>query len=253
MHTLSANTLYRPPESLSPEWAEVFQTITEPVIVIGRLRQWRDLRHISESALDDFRLAATTAWKSFRELLRRLDGLTPRTWQVGCEIDTAMLPVLSLLRDSELLSRAPSHPVDYRRCLLDSIRAELSQACSNFPWQKLLIKLRYAVATERSVELTSQQMRKTPIWDSRARQLHYRGKLCKRFRRPARDQETILAAFQEEGWPPAIDAPLTERKLPRTVESLNKRLNHLRFSRNGTTAGVCWEPGPITGASQVER
>jgi hypothetical protein len=82
--------------------------------------------------------------------------------------------------------------------------------------------------------------REVPRWDGTARLLRFRGEECKRFRKPARDQEKVLAAFQEEGWPDAIDDPLPSGKLARTVESLNDRLRHIKFSLNGTGTGVCW-------------
>lgn len=80
----------------------------------------------------------------------------------------------------------------------------------------------------------------TPVWDRTARRLTYRGEECKAYRRGAREQEKILAAFEEEGWPEAIDDPLPKGKLAKTVESLNQRLQHIRFTRNGAGTGVLW-------------
>lgn len=82
--------------------------------------------------------------------------------------------------------------------------------------------------------------RATPLWDRTARRLTYLGEECKAFRRPAPDQELVLAAFQEEGWPEAIDDPLQRGKLGKTVESLNKNLRHIRFYRNGSGKGLRW-------------
>jgi hypothetical protein len=81
-----------------------------------------------------------------------------------------------------------------------------------------------------------------PVWDETARVLWFRGLECKRFKRPAPHQETILAAFQEDGWPDAIDDPLAPGKLVATVESLNDRLQHIKFGLNGVGTGVCWQP-----------
>src|SRR5262245_14980341 len=47
-----------------------------------------------------------------------------------------------------------------------------------------------------------------PHWDERARELWYGDVLVKRYRGPAKNADIILAVFQEEGWPPAIDDPL---------------------------------------------
>ena len=81
-----------------------------------------------------------------------------------------------------------------------------------------------------------------PVWDATARILRFRDAECKRFKRTAPDQEKLLAAFQEEEWPDAIDDPLPPGKLATTVESLNDRLQHIRFSLNGAGTGVCWHP-----------
>ena len=91
-------------------------------------------------------------------------------------------------------------------------------------------------------EAKSAPPRDHPVWDLTARCLRFRGEVCKQYRRPAKDQEKILAAFHEEGWPDAIDDPLPPGKLPTTVESLNDRLEHIKFHLNGATTGVCWRP-----------
>ncbi|HEV3436966.1 MAG TPA: hypothetical protein VG122_06385 [Gemmata sp.] len=83
--------------------------------------------------------------------------------------------------------------------------------------------------------------REKPHWDATARVLYYLGQECKRFKKNAPDQEKILAAFEEEGWPEAIDDPLPGNKLARTVESLNDRLHHIKFRLNGAGRGVCWQ------------
>ena len=70
----------------------------------------------------------------------------------------------------------------------------------------------------------------------------FRGRECKRFAKPAPNQEKVLAAFQEENWPDAIDDPLPFGKLATTVESLNDRLQHIKFTLNGAGTGVCWQP-----------
>jgi hypothetical protein len=79
------------------------------------------------------------------------------------------------------------------------------------------------------------------------------GKLVKRFRVPSPNQERILAAFEEEGWPPRIDDPLPphpeqepKRRLRDTIKSLNRhqinRLLHL--TGDGTGQGVRWNTAP---------
>jgi hypothetical protein len=88
-----------------------------------------------------------------------------------------------------------------------------------------------------------------PHWDSDCRELHAGGELVKRFRRPAPNQETILAVFEEEGWPTRIDDPLPARgnhcsaeRLHDTIKSLNRHTVRpiLHFSGDGTGRGVRW-------------
>src|SRR5690606_33281778 len=47
-----------------------------------------------------------------------------------------------------------------------------------------------------------------PCWHAETRELWIGDKLAKRFKRHAENQEIILNAFQEEGWPARIDDPL---------------------------------------------
>ena len=89
-----------------------------------------------------------------------------------------------------------------------------------------------------------------PRWDIARRELRYLDKLVKRYRVPALNQERILSAFEEEGWPPCIDDPLVpvaemdaKRRLQATIKSLNRnRIKALiTFRGNGNGDRVCWE------------
>jgi hypothetical protein len=91
---------------------------------------------------------------------------------------------------------------------------------------------------------------KIPRWDAARRELRWGAKLVKRFREPALNQELILAAFEEEGWPPRLDDPLpssgeTEPKerLHDTIKRLNRhQVNRLlRFRGDGSGTGILWE------------
>lgn len=88
-----------------------------------------------------------------------------------------------------------------------------------------------------------------PNWDGDRHELRVYGRLVKRFRRPAPYQEAILAAFQEEEWPPCIADPLSpgpeidaKRRLNDVVKSLNRhqRTPLLRFMGDGSGEGVMW-------------
>jgi hypothetical protein len=74
--------------------------------------------------------------------------------------------------------------------------------------------------------------------------------VVKRFKAPAANQETILAAFEEEEWPPRIDDPLPpspdlepKRRLHDTINSLNRNQKKqlLRFFGDGSGMGIRWE------------
>lgn len=89
-----------------------------------------------------------------------------------------------------------------------------------------------------------------PRWDSIRRELVVDGQIVKRFRLPAPNQEAVLAAFQEEAWPPRVFDPLpprtdqdSKRRLHETIKALNcRRLARIiRFRGDGTGQGVLWE------------
>ncbi len=97
-----------------------------------------------------------------------------------------------------------------------------------------------ALKTERSL----------PTWDLERRELCINGMVVKRFKWTAANQEAVLAAFEEEGWPHRIDDPLppqpeqdSKRRLSDTIKCLNrKQLNELiHFRGDGTGEGVTWE------------
>jgi hypothetical protein len=88
-----------------------------------------------------------------------------------------------------------------------------------------------------------------PQWDPVRRELSLAGRIVKQFHVPAGNQEVILSAFQEEGWPDYIDDPLPgnhgidpKTRLNDAIYRLNrKQLTCLiRFRTNGTGSGVHW-------------
>lgn len=89
-----------------------------------------------------------------------------------------------------------------------------------------------------------------PRWDPERQELRVGDRLVKQFKVPAANQERILAAFEEEGWPIRIDDPLPpateqdpKRRLHDTINSLNRnqKCHGLRFLGDGTGQGVRWE------------
>lgn len=89
-----------------------------------------------------------------------------------------------------------------------------------------------------------------PHWDSDRQELRLGDTIIKRFKVPARNQETVLTVFQEEGWPVRIDDPLPQvsdmnpkRRLHDTINALNRhQKQHLiQFRGDGQGEGVLWE------------
>jgi hypothetical protein len=81
-----------------------------------------------------------------------------------------------------------------------------------------------------------------PRWDKHNRALWYGETRCRQFKKAAPQQETILDAFEEEGWPQRIDDPLAPGKLPDTIKSLQEGLPSapITFERDGTGKGIVW-------------
>ncbi len=89
-----------------------------------------------------------------------------------------------------------------------------------------------------------------PKWDPERQELRVGDKVVKQFKVPAANQERILAAFEEDGWPVRIDDPLPptleqdpKRRLHDTINSLNRnqKCHLLRFIGDGSGQGIRWE------------
>jgi hypothetical protein len=89
-----------------------------------------------------------------------------------------------------------------------------------------------------------------PRWHATRRELSLAGLIVKRFRVPARNQETILSVFEEEGWAEHIHDPLPvdhDIDAPTRLHDAINRLNRcqinplLRFHGDGKGTGVFWE------------
>ncbi len=90
----------------------------------------------------------------------------------------------------------------------------------------------------------------TPIYDYITRELRVGALVVKCFRQPAASQELILLAFQEQGWPPAVDDPLSpkpglscKKHLHDTFQNLNRHQQHalIHFSGDGTGRRIGWQ------------
>jgi hypothetical protein len=89
-----------------------------------------------------------------------------------------------------------------------------------------------------------------PLWDRDNRTLSFGGQIVRRYGRSSPNQEAVLQAFEEQGWPYRIDDPLPysaevapKPRLHDTIRWLN--LKHecrlLRFLGDGTGEAVCWK------------
>jgi hypothetical protein len=88
-----------------------------------------------------------------------------------------------------------------------------------------------------------------PCWDAVQRQLLVGPIVVKKFRQRAANQEKILEVFEEEGWPPLIDDPLSpqqeqdsKRRLHITINNLNRchQRHLLHFHGGGDGQTVAW-------------
>ena len=89
-----------------------------------------------------------------------------------------------------------------------------------------------------------------PSWDRVRRVLCVDGQVVKQFRQRSPSQEAILTAFEEEGWPSAIDDPLppqtgqdVKHRLRMTILKLNGHQENprLHFRGDGSGERVLWE------------
>lgn len=93
-----------------------------------------------------------------------------------------------------------------------------------------------------------------PIWDSERRELRFDDAVVKHYKWVAVNQQAVLCAFEEEGWPPRIDDPLppheeqdSKRRLADTIKCLNRKQCHavIHFRGDGTGEGIIWEIAEI--------
>ena len=99
-----------------------------------------------------------------------------------------------------------------------------------------------------------------PHWDYDARVLSFDGQVVKEYRVPSPNQEVVLAAFQEEGWPNFIDDPLSpkgdlhpKQRLRDTIRYLNSHHKNklIRFRGDGTGERIVWESIVDAGGSSA--
>jgi len=94
-------------------------------------------------------------------------------------------------------------------------------------------------------QVESQTLR--PVWDRDRRELRFGDTVVKRFKWPAGNQESVLNAFEDQGWPTNISDPLDvdpkicpKRRLHDTLKCLNRKqlCGTIKFRGDGTGKGV---------------
>jgi hypothetical protein len=147
---------------------------------------------------------------------------------------------------SEFRRRLHTHPLleAYEAVRLPPLCKWLRDTFREFRWQYLREELKLEFI--QAFPLPDPPM---PRWDKGKRELRFGATLCKTYEKPAPQQEKILDAFEEEGWPRRIDDPLDDGKLAETIKSLQEALRGkpITFRRDGTKEGICWiENSPKT-------
>ncbi len=130
---------------------------------------------------------------------------------------------------------------------LDEIRQQLDEAGLLAAQEGRLNEDGEALLWALSVVCDQRKGRK-PRYDPVTRELSRGGKRLKTYRRHAHSQESVLLAFEAQGWPERIENPLEEEqgvdrkeRLRETVKSLNDGLRGkgIRFRADGM-GGVRW-------------
>jgi hypothetical protein len=97
-----------------------------------------------------------------------------------------------------------------------------------------------------------------PCWDALRCELRVGAAIVKHFKQPAPNQQLVLQAFEEEGWPPRIDDPLppepdqdAKQRLHSTINNLNRshKTILMQFCGRGDAQSFGWYFSGPTSAS----
>jgi hypothetical protein len=90
--------------------------------------------------------------------------------------------------------------------------------------------------------------RPVPNWDEQSGELTFNGQLIRKWPRMATGVYAVLNVFQELGWPPRIDDPVTgganPERVNNTCKSLRLDLKQITFRADGSGKGYRWEALP---------
>lgn len=122
--------------------------------------------------------------------------------------------------------------------------------CSSFLLTEVGARLATAPEPQSSQWPEKGPSRPIPKYYPDLKELWLLGELVKRFIVPAKNQELILTAFEEEGWPPRIDDPLPpkdeinpKKRIQDAICRLNRaqKPHQVKFRGAGDGTGVRWE------------
>jgi hypothetical protein len=97
-----------------------------------------------------------------------------------------------------------------------------------------------------AITKSNQRSASKPRWDADYQQLCLGDIVVKEFKIPALNQVRVLAVFEEQDWPPRIDAPLPpgpepQSRLLDTIAGLNRQKNRLiEFTADESARTVGW-------------
>jgi hypothetical protein len=92
-----------------------------------------------------------------------------------------------------------------------------------------------------------------PCWRASNRQLWFRGQVVLEFGRSAPNQECVLDALEELGWPPQIDDPLPHKKGKRARKRLGDTLRSLSAAQRAIHFRVSADGRAVLWAAKGER
>ncbi len=241
----------------APEISDVSRTPDRPLAARESfIRLAPRIRLALQSLLEAMEYAddlAESIWDFAIELapLRRLELTnSDLRWLIGRGLVEHAVEVTSD-GDVHRSFRQPSRPFFSKKTcfVLTSAGAALSREICGRRETIIRPAGRLGIAATRLPRVTAPE-RLVPRWDRDRQELRVGSTLIKRFKVPASNQEAILAAFEEESWPPRIDDPLPphpeqspKRRLQETIKSLNRNQKQplVRFLGDGSGQGVRWE------------
>lgn len=200
-------------------------------------------------------------WPAFQALLRAHELSTDACcdrWSFAVEIQT----IIQIVDRTDLRWLVKkgffAHALEMTKAG-DPERGFLENASLKFSKRSCFVLTEDGLTVARSLEQQAAEAQfPAPKWDGSRHELTVGDRLVKKFKLPSRNQETILAAFQEEGWPARIDDPLPphpdidpKRRLHDTIKGLNRNQKNrvIRFLGDGTGEAVTWELSDQTAES----